>query len=284
MEELNGKTVVITGAASGIGRSMAAAFAREGARLVLGDIEPGPLHEVVASHRGGGTEAVGVVTDVAKWDDVVALRDAALDAFGAVHVICNNAGVGGGGQLWEIELDDWHWVVGVDLWGVIHGVKAFVPLLVEQGEGHVVNTASVAGLTSPPFMGPYNVSKHGVVTLTETLSAELAMVAPGVGASVVCPGWVKTRIDESSRNRPGGPAAPGDPDAEVENATRDAIAGFIANGISPDLVASAAVDAVRTGRFYVLTHPDMNQGIADRVERIVSGRPPASAMELFGAG
>jgi short-subunit dehydrogenase len=158
---------------------------------------------------------------------------------------------------------------------VIHGVKAFVPLLVEQGEGHVVNTASMAGLTSPAFMGPYNVSKHGVVTLSETLFAELAAAAPGVGVSVVCPGWVNTNIDSSSRNRPSeltNPAAPAS--AEQEESMVSVLHGLIASGLAPERVADLVHDAVRERRFYVLTHPDWNSMISGRVDRIVGGQNP----------
>lgn len=280
MEELSSKVAVVTGAASGIGRALADELAAAGMRLVLADIEPEPLEETVAALAGRGTEVIGIPTDVASWDAVAALRDGAFDRFDTVHLVVNNAGVGSGGQLWDLEISDWEWVLGVDLWGVIHGVKAFVPTLVAQGIGHVVNTASMAGLTSPPFMGPYNVAKHGVVTLTETLAAELGMVAPGVGTTVVCPGWVKTRIDDSARNRPGGDAV--DPaDIEATAGIRDAIGGLIAGGIAPQEVARAVVEAVRTNRFYVLTHPDMVGGIIDRTRRMADGLPPASAMDLF---
>lgn len=281
MEQLDGKVVVVTGAASGIGRSLARKFAAQGSKLVLGDIEAAPLETAADELRGAGAEVVPVPTDVSRYEQVESLRDRALDAFGAVHVVCNNAGVGSGGQLWEVDLDDWRWVLGVNLWGVVHGVKAFVPLFVDQGEGHVVNTASMAGVTSPPFMGPYNVSKHGVVTLSETLAVELAMAAPNVGVTAVCPGWVKTRIDESSRNRPGGPNEP-EPGAEATHAaTRDIIAGLIAGGIEADVVADLVVDAVRSKRFYVFTAPEMLSGITERTDRMVGGQNPATAMELF---
>lgn len=275
MDELSGRVAVVTGGASGIGLAMAKRFAGAGMRVVVADIEPGALDKAVAGLQEGGAEAVGVHTDVSSYDEVEALRDRALDAFGAVHVVCNNAGVGGGGQLWECTLADWQWVLGVNLWGVIHGVKAFVPLLVEQGEGHVVNTASMAGLTSPAFMGPYNVSKHGVVTLSETLHAELAAAAPGVGVSVVCPGWVHTNIDTSSRNRPeelANAAAPAGEDQE--GAVAGVLHDLIANGLPPERVAEMVHDAVVERRFYVLTHPDWNSMISGRVERIVSGQNP----------
>ncbi len=266
MDELTGKVAVVTGAASGIGLAMARRFAAEGMRLVLADIEQAALDEAVASFEPG-VEVLARVTDVADPGEVDALRDDAVDAFGTVHLVCNNAGVGGGGLCWETPLEDWEWVIGVDLWGVIHGVRAFVPLLVEQGEGHVVNTASMAGVTSPPFMGPYNVAKHGVVTLTETLYSELALVAPGVGATVVCPGWVRTRIDESSRNRPGGPSSAG------PAGMQGGMSSLIASGIEPSEVADRVAEAVRTGGFYVFTH-DWMPMIKARHARIERGEAP----------
>ncbi len=269
MDSLDGKVAVITGGASGIGLAMARRFAAEGMKLVLADIEQLALDEAVGSF-GEGVEVLGMAIDVADYSAVEALRDAAVDAFGTVHVVCNNAGVGSGGLSWEVPLEDWQWVIGVDLWGVIHGIKAFVPLLVEQGVGHVVNTSSMAGVTSPPYMAPYNVSKHGVVTLTETLYSELALVAPGVSATVVCPGWVKTRIDQSSRNRPGGatPAA-----ALMEEAPNNPIA----TGIDPAAVADLVAEAVLTNQFYVFTH-DWMPMIKARHDRIQNGQAPNPAM------
>ena len=276
MEQLGGRVAVVTGAASGIGRALSSKLGAQGVKLVLADIEDGPLDQAVSELQADGVDASAVVTDTSSWDAVQALRDAALDRHGAVHIVVNNAGVGFGGQLWEIELSDWEWVLGVNLMGVVYGVKAFTPLFVAQGEGHIVNTASMAGLVSPPFMGPYNVSKHGVVTLSETLAAELGMVAPNVGVSVVCPGWVRTRIDESGRNRPGGQAE--DPNAEV---VRGTIQGLIASGIAPEEVADAIVDAVQQNHFYVLTHPQWKPGIKERTRRIVEGENPEASMELF---
>lgn len=284
MDQLEGKVAVVTGAASGIGRAIAERFAGAGMRVVLADIEETPLQRAADELRSGGAEVLAVPTDVSVWDSVADLREAALDAFGAVHVVCNNAGVGSGGQLWEVDLADWQWVLGVNLWGVVHGVRAFVPLLIEQGEGHVVNTASVAGLTSPPFMGPYNVSKHGVVTLSETLASELSVAAPNVGVSVLCPGWVRTGIGESDRNRPGGPAPEPTVDPEIRENARSAFAALVAGGLDPTLVADAVVDGIRQRRFYLLTHPDMTAAVGERVQRILEGRDPVGFTELFGQG
>ncbi|CAN5514319.1 SDR family NAD(P)-dependent oxidoreductase [soil metagenome] len=291
MESLTGKVAVVTGGASGIGLAMARAFAAEGMQVVLADIEADALDKAVAN-LPEGTEAEGVVCDVSSYDQVEALRDRAVERFGAVHVLCNNAGVSAGGPVWAHSLDDWNWVLGVNLWGVIHGVKAFTPLLIEQGDGHIVNTASMAGLTSPPFMSIYNVSKHSVVTLSETLFADLQLAgSPGVGVSVLCPGWVQTRIHEAGRNRPGSelmavagadegvelPAVEG-VDAAAGAGFGDIVGGLIANGLDPADVAAMVVDAVRTRRFYILTHPEWAPGITDRTARMVAGEDPAIAV------
>ncbi|MEJ7583033.1 MAG: SDR family NAD(P)-dependent oxidoreductase [Acidimicrobiales bacterium] len=276
MESVQGKVAVVTGAASGIGRAMAAVFAAAGMKVVLADIEKPALDDAVAALVATGAEAVGVPTDVADADQVDSLRDATVAAFGTAHVVCNNAGVGSGGKLWEQDLDDLRWVMGVNLWGVIHGIRSFTPLMVAQGEGHVVNTASMAGLTSPPMMGIYNITKHAVVTLSETMFAELQMEQTGVGVSVLCPGWVNTRINEADRNRPGGAvepvAVPGRPDM------RRVLGAFLASGLAPEVVAEQVLDAVLTGRFYILTHPEWNAMISRRVEAIVTDQSPTSAV------
>ena len=203
MQDFAGKVAVVTGGASGIGLGLARRFGAEGMRVVIGDIEEGPLAAAVAELSDAGVEVEGVVTDVSDAAQVQALADAAVARFGGVHVVCLNAGVGSGGLSWETTTDTWEWVLGVNLWGVINGIRSFVPLLMQQDAGHIVNTASVAGLVAGPFMGPYNASKHAVVALSETLLHELAMSAGHVHVSVLCPGWVNTRIGESGRNRPG---------------------------------------------------------------------------------
>jgi NAD(P)-dependent dehydrogenase (short-subunit alcohol dehydrogenase family) len=202
MQELEGRVAVVTGGASGIGLALARRFAGEGMRVVIGDVEEPALKGAVDELTEGGADVVGVVTDVTDPDQVEELARAAEQAFGAIHIACNNAGVGAGGLSWEAPLETWQWVIGVNLWGVIHGIRSFVPRIIEQRAGHVVNTASVAGLVAAPFMGPYNASKHAVVALSETLHHELAMMAPHVKVSVLCPAWVNTRIGESERNRP----------------------------------------------------------------------------------
>jgi short-subunit dehydrogenase len=267
MENLNGRVVVITGAASGIGLAMAHRFAAEGMKLVLSDVE-GPALEAALAGLPAGTEVVSMVCDVSKAAQVEALRDFALSEFGSVHLVCNNAGVGGGGAMTELNLADWEWVIGVNLWGVIHGVRSFLPVLVEQGEGHIVNTASVAGLFAAPFMGAYNVSKFGVVALSETLFNELAMAHPNVGVSVLCPSWVKTNIASSTRNHPDGEPADAGAIAEV-------IETFISRGIDPADVADTVAEAVKVGRFWILTHADTPAAVAQRMTAILEdGTPP----------
>jgi NAD(P)-dependent dehydrogenase (short-subunit alcohol dehydrogenase family) len=250
VQDLTGKVAVITGGASGIGNALARRFASEGARVVIGDVEADALERAVLALRASGAEVEGVVTDVTDPAQMQALADAAVARFGGVQVFCNNAGVGGGGLSWEMPLSTWEWVIGVNLWGVIHGVRSFVPLLMQQTEGHIVNTASVAGLVAAPFMGPYNASKHAVVAISETLHHELAMTAPHVKVSVLCPGWVNTRIHESGRNRP---------EHLREEAVADAdgaslLQGMIENGMPPDDVAGKVLDAMRDDRFWILTH------------------------------
>lgn len=272
--ELEGKVAVVTGAASGIGRATAQAFAEAGMKVVLADIEEAPLVEAARALAAAGAEVVAVPTDVSDAGSVAALRDRALEAFGAVHVVHNNAGVGAGGPLWEVTEADWQWVLGVNLMGVVHGIRAFVPLFIAAGEGHVVNTASVAGLVSSPMLGPYNASKHAVVTISETLHADLQLAgATGVGVSVVCPGFVRTRIAEAARNRPAHLGPAGGPPADGPAAAM--VAQMVAAGIDPAEVAAAVVGAVRENRFWVLTHPAMDPYIAARTERILAREAPA---------
>src|SRR5690242_9962377 len=187
----------MTGGASGIGLGLARRFGRAGMKVVLGDVEAPALDSALAELRDLGVEAQGVACDVTDPAQMDALARAALDAHGAVHVFCNNAGVGGGGLSWEMPLSTWQWVLGVNLWGVIHGIRTFVPILHEQDEAHIVNTASVAGLVGAPFMGPYNASKHAVVAMSETLHHEFALTGARARVSVLCPGWVNTGIANS---------------------------------------------------------------------------------------
>jgi len=272
VEDLQGKVAVITGGASGIGLAVAERVAGEGMKLVLGDIEEGPLREAEKALGERGAEVLGVVTDVSDAASVRHLRDQALDRFGAVHLVHNNAGVGVGGPIWSVSEEDWRWILDVNLWGVVHGVRTFVPLLMEQGEGHVVNTASIAGLVASAFLGPYNATKYAVVALSETLHKDLQMAGSPVGVSVLCPGFVQTRIDESERNRPSW--APAQEGAEADG-MRDAIRALISAGIPATVVADAVVDAVKTDTFYILTHPEMDEVVRTRFEDIDQRRPPS---------
>ena len=273
MKDLQGKVAVITGGGSGIGRAVARRAAAEGMRVVIADIEEGALKQAERELTSQGTDAIAVATDVADAASVRELRERALRRYGAVHLVHNNAGVGGGGPIWEVPEEDWRWIVGVNLWGVIHGVAAFVPLLVEQGEGHVVNTASIAGLTTAPFIGPYNATKQAVVAISETLYKDLeAAGVSGVGVSVLCPGFVQTRIADAGRNRPDWAPA-----RDVENAeeVRATIQDLVDGGIPPSVVADMVLDAVRTDTFYIRTHPELDAAIRTRFEDILGGRPPS---------
>ena len=275
MDDLQGKVAVITGGASGIGRAVAERAAAEGMKIVLGDIEEGSLARAVDDLAAAGAEAVGVRTDVADRASVEALRDRALDRFGAVHLVHNNAGIGLGGPIWEVTEEDWRWILGVNLWGVIHGVATFAPLLIEQGEGHIVNTASIAGLIVAPFLGPYNATKQAVVAISETLYKDLQAVGAPVGVSVLCPGFVQTRIAESDRNRPDwAPDRDTMGAAEVQGVVQNLVDG----GIAPATVADRVIDAVRTNTFYILTHPELDIAITTRFDDIVQGRAPSPTM------
>ena len=273
MKDLADKVAVVTGAASGIGQALATRFAAERMKVVLADVEAGPLAQVADDLCAAGATVLAVPTDVGDRAAVDALARRAVEAFGAVHVICNNAGVAGpGGPLWTLTDADWEWTLRVNLWGVVHGIRAFVPLLVAQGEGHVINTASIAGLISPQLMGPYVASKHAVVAISEVLALDLEVTGSPVKVSVLCPGFVRTRIGESQRNRPAHladtsshPAA-----ALAANMVQQAVAG----GTSPDDVAEQVVAAIREERFYVLTHPEMTGAVHHRNNDIVQGRYP----------
>jgi NAD(P)-dependent dehydrogenase (short-subunit alcohol dehydrogenase family) len=273
MEDLQGKVAVITGGASGIGRAVAEKAAAEGMKIVIADIEEGPLKEAEGELTGQGAEAIGVVTDVSDAASVRELRDRALERFGAVHLVHNNAGIGTGGPIWEFSEEDWRWIIGVNQLGVIHGISTFVPLLMEQGEGHVVNTASIAGLTTTAFLGPYHATKFAVVAMSEVLYKDLQVAGSPVGVSVLCPGFVQTRIAESDRNRPAWA-----PEREVEGAEelRAVIQGMVDGGIPPAAVADRVIDAVKTNTFYILTHPELTEAIQIRCEDMVQGRPPTA--------
>jgi NAD(P)-dependent dehydrogenase (short-subunit alcohol dehydrogenase family) len=270
MREFRDRVAVVTGAASGIGRALARRFAAEGMRVVLADVERPALEKAAGELAGEGARVLAVPTDVSEAEQVDALAARALEAFGAVHVVCNNAGVFTGGATWEQSLGDWQWVLGVNLFGVVHGVRSFVPILLAQGtEGHVVNTASGAGLVSLPGCAPYNVSKHAVVTLSETLHHELRMQDSKVGVSVLCPGPINTNIPESQRNRPAGLAA-GPRAAAVGGRLRETLRA----GMEPAEVADLVLGGIRDGRFYILTHENIKLGVERRMRDILEDRVP----------
>lgn len=271
MRDFEGRTAVITGGASGIGLALARRFAAEGMNVAVADVEEPALDVAVEELRAAGAEVLGVPTDVSELESVRALRDVVDERFGHVHVLCNNAGVGGGGRILDPDLASWHWTLGVNLWGVIHGCTVFGPDMVAHGEpGHIVNTASVAGLHAPPYMGPYNVSKYGVVALTETLAVELAADGAAIGVSVLCPGFVRTAIADSDRNRPERHALEGEATAEAE-VMRQVLRDLIAGGIEPAEVADAVLDAVVHRRFWILTHPEFRDTVRARTEAILDG-------------
>lgn len=275
MDQLDGKVAVITGGASGMGLAFARRFAAEGMRLVLADVEEPVLDAAVAELSAGGTEVLGVPTDVSDAASVDRLAEAALERFDRVNVLCNNAGVSGSSApVADLTADDWAWVLGVNLWGVIHGHRAFQRHLVEHGDGHIVNTASMAGHTTFSGLAPYHVSKHGVVALSETVYHELAAAGSAVGITVLCPGFVKTRIAESDRNKPETLSDPliGNP-GEAEE-LRQLVRDFFATKQPPEEVADLVVDAIRERRFYVFTADSWTAQIAERHEDIRTGRNP----------
>ncbi|MGZ4676553.1 MAG: SDR family NAD(P)-dependent oxidoreductase [Acidimicrobiia bacterium] len=276
MKELDGKVAVVTGGASGIGRALADAFGGAGMRLALADVEAGALDTALAELDAAGVEAFGVVCDVSDADQVDAFAAATFERYGTAHVVCNNAGVGGQtGMSWEVSAAGWEWTLGVNLMGVIHGIRAFVPRLVEQREGHVVNTASLAGLKGAPFMAPYVATKHAVVGISESLAHELRMVDDALGVSVLCPGFIRTRIAESGRNWPD--RLGDNPSPPDDSAAADFIRGLVANGMDPAEYAAMVLDAVRTQRFYVLSDPAHAEAISARHREATEGTPPTPA-------
>ena len=261
---------VITGAASGIGRGLAERFAAEGMKVVIADVETEPLAELEADLKVKGATVLAVKMDVSNPNAVENLAVQTLDTFGAVHILCNNAGVVCSRPVWEHTLADWEWVLGVNLWGVIHGIRSFVPRMLAQGdECHIVNTASILGLVGGSGEGIYKVSKHGVVVLSETLADELAQKGANIQVHVLCPGWVRTGILESARNRPGTLQNP------VEK-SRDIVIGGSRNtraemeaGLSPAEVAEQVYNAIQNGTFYIHTHPEHKAWVRERMARIL---------------
>lgn len=278
MNEFKGKVAVITGAASGIGRGIADRCAQEGMKIVLADIEKDPLTKVEGELRAAGANVIAVTVDVSKPQDIEMLAQKTLAAYGEIHLLFNNAGISSSGSnLYESSLGDWKWFIDVNLMSVVYGVKNFVPIMLEQGtDCHIVNTASILGLTTSPGMGLYNVTKHGVVSLSETLHHELAQQNSKIKVAVLCPGFVNTRIMESCRNRPS--SLIDDPDAmppsadnnELEQHLREAVKA----GLSPEEVADCIFSAIREDRFYIFTHPEGKDRVRHRMTDMLEDRVP----------
>jgi len=267
MKELRDRVAVVTGAGSGIGRAFAERFAAEGMRVVVADVDEARARETEALLKSRGARALAVQVDVQKAAAVEALAARTLEAFGAVHVLCNNAGIAGLARpSWEQSLEEWQQVVGVNLWGVIHGIRTFVPIMLRQGtEGHVVNTASMAGLMSLPLIAPYHATKFAVVTISESLHMELTMTGAPVRVSVLCPGFVRTNIGQDSLTSPR---------SEAEAAMQEAFRRLIAEGLDPAIVAERVVEAIRAERFWVFSHPELVAAVEQRAASIVAGRNP----------
>lgn len=286
MKNFKGKVVVITGAASGFGKEFAIAGAALGMKLVLADVQQLPLDATVAELAATGADVVGLRCDVSKGEEVEALAQLALSAFGGINLLFNNAGVGSGGLIWENTVKDWEWVLGVNVWGVIHGVRIFTPLMLEQAkrepdyEGYIVNTASMAGLLSPQLMGAYNLSKHAVVSLSETLFHDLHSVTSQIGCSVLCPAFVPTGISNSHRSRP----------AELQNETSPTESMVVAQKMTHKAVSSGKMtatdvaqitfEAIRENRFYIVTHPKIMATVKMRLEDIEHLQNPRDPFAL----
>jgi NAD(P)-dependent dehydrogenase (short-subunit alcohol dehydrogenase family) len=283
MKNFQDKVAVVTGAASGIGRALARKSAQEGMKVVLADVEENALKQAEEELKASGAEVLAVRTDVSQAADVERLAQQAFATYGAVHLLCNNAGVSAGTTVWESSLADWQWVLGVNLWGVIYGIHFFVPrMLAQDNEGHIVNTASAAGLISSARLGIYKASKHGVVTLTETLALELAARGAKLNASVLCPGFVNTRIMDAERNRPQAlQNAPEEQHLSPEMpAMIEAGRQFVQAGMAPSQVAEIVFDAIRQEKFYIFTHATTKQLVQVRMEDILQERMPTDAILL----
>jgi NAD(P)-dependent dehydrogenase (short-subunit alcohol dehydrogenase family) len=281
MNDFKGKVAVITGGASGFGKEFAQIGARLGMKLVLADVQQDALDAAKAELEAKGAEVLAVRCDVRKAEQVQALADATMQRFNSVHLVFNNAGVGSGGLIWENSIADWEWVLGVNLWGVVHGVRTFTPLMLECAkkeagyQGHIVNTASMAGLLNAPNMGIYNVSKHAVVSLSETLYQDLQLIGAPIGASVLCPYFVPTGISQSHRNRP----------EDVKEEDGPTLSQTVAQAVSDKAVSSGKVtaaevaertfNAIRDGQFYIYSHPQALGNVQTRMEDIITQRNPS---------
>ena len=288
MEQFAGKVAVVTGAASGMGLAFATRFCREGMKVVLADVEAERLGHVVAELTHAEHDVLGVLTDVSSAEGVEALARQALAAYGKVHVLCNNAGVVSDSELrdpekparylWEHSLNDWTWTYGVNLWGVVHGIRTFLPIMLGQGEeGHIVNTSSITGLTSGTGLPIYASTKHAVVRISEGLYSQLTEIEAPIGVSVLCPGGVDTRISLASRNRPESLRDEGTATEEerAERELRRRQRGPTPSQLQPETVAGLVFDAISERRFYILPHDDWDDGIRERADEILARRNPA---------
>ncbi len=280
MKTFRDKVAVITGGASGLGRQFANVATREGMKLVLADVQADALEQTAAELRAQGASVIARLCDVRKGEQVQALADAAVAEFGAVHLVFNNAGVGSAGLIWENTEADWEWVIGVNVWGVIHGVRIFTKLMLDAAardaafEGHIVNTASMAGLLNAPAMGVYNVSKHAVVSLSETLYHDLQLVGAPIGASVLCPYFVPTGISQSHRNRPDDVRMSAAPTASQMAAQFMTDKAVSSGKVSAEEVAELTFKAIADGQFYIYSHPDALAGVRVNLESVVAGTNP----------
>ncbi len=280
IQEFKGKTAVLTGAGSGFGLECARIGARLGMNLVLVDVQPDALDQATAEITATGVRVLSRRVDVSDQTQMEALAADVQETFGAPHFVFNNAGVGSGGLIWENSVKDWEWVLGVNLWGVIHGVRLFTPMMLAAAKadpawrGHIVNTASMAGLLTPPNMGVYNVSKHAVVSLTETLYQDLRLVSDQLSASVLCPYFVPTGISQSHRNRPEGMADEKPTQSQlIGQAMTDKAVG--AGKVTAAEVAQLVFDAIQADRFYIFSHPRALGNVRSRMEGIVNQTNPA---------
>ena len=285
MQSFAEKTAVITGAGSGLGREFALLGAKLGMRLVLADVQQDALKQTEASAMALGADVLSQVCDVRNGDQVESLAQRAVQRFGSIHLVFNNAGVGAGGLIWESTQHDWEWVLGVNVWGVVHGVRVFTPIMLASEkadptfQGHIVNTASMAGLLTPPAMGVYNVSKHAVVALTETLYHDLSLIESGLGVSVLCPYFVPTGISQSENVRPSD-TKPAEPATRSQQLSQAMLGKAVTAGkVSAAEVAQMTFDAIRARQFYIYSHPQALGNVDRRMQDILHARNPSDPYE-----